>query len=65
MRLVPKQNKPFKEVYFKLGPCSQDTEILIWLTQEPRLSPSQGPSMIVNNTTEQREDSGAEQFRQG
>lgn len=42
MRLIPKQNKPFKEVYFKLGSRSQDTEILTWLTQELKLSSSQG-----------------------
>lgn len=50
MRLVPKQNKPFREVYFKPSSRSQDTEILIWLTQEPRLSPSQGQLIIANNT---------------
>lgn len=50
MRRVPKQNKPFREVYFKPSSRSQDTEILIWLTQEPRLSPSQGQLIIANNT---------------
>lgn len=50
MRLVPKQNKPFREVYFKPSSLSQDTEILIWLTQELRLSHSQGQLIIANNT---------------
>lgn len=50
MRLVPKQNKPFREVYFKPSSCPQNTEILIRLTQELRLSPGQGQLIIANNT---------------
>lgn len=60
MSLVPKQSNPFREVYFKLSSRSQDAEILMWLTQEPRLSPSQGHPTIASNTTELSEDSGAE-----